>query len=211
MHAYIVTGGTGNQRTEKIQTLIEARAVSPYDCITMVPSPTSIGVDSVRSVQASLSIRPVASSGHAVIIRDAQTMTPEAQNAFLKTLEEPSLGTIIFLETVQPDALLPTILSRCHIIRLPGIAAGESDETGIKTIKQLLDSSLGERLKRIDTIAKTRDDALFFVDLAIPILRKKLVTTHTHAKPLRSLLTARTQIMDNITPKLALDNAFLIQ
>lgn len=212
MHGFIITGGTSSERARKIQTLVEEAAVSPFDVTTIIPEPTSIGIDRVRNMVSRLSIRPVASPSHAIIIMEAQTMTPEAQNAFLKTLEEPHGGTIIILETVQPDALLSTILSRCHTIRIPVVSTDdEPDEMliqCIKTIEQLQASSVGERLKLIDVIAKTREDALSFVDLAIPTLRKKLVTAQIHAKLLRSLLTARTRIMDNVTPKLALDAVF---
>lgn len=210
MHAYIITGGTAKQRIEKIQTLIEGATISPHDCITLVPSPTSIGVDSVRSVTSRLSIHPIASSCHAVTIRDAQTMTPEAQNAFLKTLEEPPADAIIFLETSMPDTLLPTILSRCQTIRIPDKISDRARPCQFDEIEQLLKSSVGQRAKMIDTYTRTREDALSFVDQAIPVLREKLVTRQTHAKLLRSFLTARSQIMGNITPKLALDAVFLL-
>lgn len=212
MHAYIVTGGTKKERAEKIQTFIEEAAVSPCDCITIVPSPTSIGVDSVRSVTSRLSIRPIASSCYVCLIRDAQTMTPEAQNAFLKTLEEPPGGTIIILETTQPDALLPTILSRCQLVNL-GNATQYSDEeinTCIDTLKFFKEVSVGNRLQKIDTIAKTQPDALAFVNLATRALHKELEDHNfQRAKLLRNFLIARTQILGNITPKLALDAVFL--
>lgn len=209
MHAYIITGGTSGKRTETIQTLIEERAVSPYDVTNIIPEPTSIGVKLVRNVTSRLSIRPIASSCHAVIIRDAQTMTPEAQNAFLKTLEEPPGEAIIFLETSMPDTLLPTILSRCQTIRIPATISDRARPCQSDELEQLLKSPVGQRVKMIDAHARTREDALSFVDQAIPVLREKLVTRQTHAKLLRSFITARTQIMDNVTPKLALDAIFL--
>lgn len=211
MHAYIITGGTAKQRTEKIQTLVEEAVVSPYDVTTIIPEPTSIGVERVRSVASRLSIRPVASPSHAIIIKEAQTMTPEAQNAFLKTLEEPPGEAIIFLETSMPDTLLPTILSRCQLVRL-GNATKYTEEKilqCIDTLKSLGELPIGKRVQIIDELAKTRDDALSFVDLSITALEQHLKTTHTHAKLLRGLLTARSQIMGNITPKLALDAVFL--
>jgi DNA polymerase III gamma/tau subunit len=48
------------------------------------------------------------------IIRQAETMTEEAANAFLKTLEEPPPGNILVLNVTEPLDLLPTILSRCQ-------------------------------------------------------------------------------------------------
>ncbi len=208
MHSFIITGGTGNQRAEKIQTLVDEAAVSPFDVTTINPETTSISIERVRSMVPRLSIRPVAGPGHAVIIREAQTMTPEAQNAFLKTLEEPSGNTLIILETSQPDALLPTVLSRCHIIRLPDRVPPCQPEY-LTTLTQLTSASTGEKLKMIDTIAKTRDEALLFVDQAIAALHKELADHHSHTKLLRALLATRTQILGNITPKLALDAVFL--
>lgn len=136
-------------------------------------------------------------------------MTPEAQNAFLKTLEEPSGETIIFLETSMPDTLLPTILSRCQTIRIPDTISDRARPCQSDEIEQLLKSSVGQRAKMIDTYARTREDALSFVDQAIPVLREKLVTRQTHAKLLRSFITARNQLASNVTPKLVLDAIFL--
>jgi DNA polymerase-3 subunit delta' len=52
------------------------------------------------------------------VIFDADRMGPEAQNAFLKTLEEPPDKTILILATANPAALLPTIISRCHVVSI---------------------------------------------------------------------------------------------
>ena len=53
----------------------------------------------------------------ALICPQAEKMTPQAQNCLLKTLEEPPQGTVFFLITDQPGALLPTIVSRCRTVR----------------------------------------------------------------------------------------------
>ena len=64
-----------------------------------------------------LSLRPLSGRGRIAIVDDAQTMNDEAANAFLKTLEEPPPGSLIFLIAPQPDGLLPTIRSRCQQVR----------------------------------------------------------------------------------------------
>ncbi|MDP1722715.1 MAG: hypothetical protein Q8L37_05895 [Candidatus Gottesmanbacteria bacterium] len=232
MHAYIITGGTTKERSEKIQSLLQERAISPHDITTILPDPSTIGIDPIRAVLPRLSVSPMGGTTHAVIIHLAHTMTPEAQNAFLKTLEEPPGEAIIYLETDQPEALLPTILSRCQIIRLtdnsdrvsPCQKDLDASAQCLKTIYQLLAASVGERLKIIDISVKTRDDALAFVNQCIQSLHHHLRMTGSRpvtlppslnlsqtisAKLLRSLLTARTQIQGNITPKLALDAVFL--
>lgn len=210
MHAYIIAGGTTKRRSEHIKTLLVARSVSHFDVIAITPDPTSISVESIRSVIVRVSIHPVASPYHAIIIHDAHAMTLEAQNAFLKTLEEPPGDALIILETGMPDALLPTILSRCHLVNLGDDSSYTNEQLSacLQTIDSIMKASSGKRLQIIDTLAKTRDDTLVFVNLAIEALHPKLPSNNV-TKLLRSLLTARTHILGNITPKLALDAAFL--
>lgn len=234
MHAYIITGGTGDERSKRITDLLHERKISPHDRLTIIPQPTSIGIERIRSLLSRLSLSPIGKTTHAVIVHSAHAMTPEAQNAFLKTLEEPPGEAIIFLETDQPDSLLPTILSRCQTIHIhigmntdrvqPCQKDIDASNQWVKTIEQLLSASIGERLKIIDTTIKTRDDALAFIDQSIRALESHLHLTGLNpvtppislslpqaqtAKLLRRLLVARTQLLGNITPKLALDAVFI--
>lgn len=205
MHAFIVIGDA----RKWTNTLLSKRSISPYDTITVCPQPSSIGIEAIRTATRRLSIHPVASTHHAVIIHDAHTMTIEAQNAFLKTLEEPVGNAIIILESKEPDTLLSTILSRCQRINL-GTTTQYSEEeitTCIDTVTLLGEVSVGKRLQKIDELTKTRDDALAFTNLAITALHPKLRSNEV-TKLLRSLLRARMNILGNITPKLALDAIF---
>lgn len=213
MHAYIITQSDEAGRTDHIHSLLEDWHVSGHDTIRLEPQNNTIGIDAVRSIISELSFKPRSSPFSVLIIRLAHTLSEEAQQALLKTLEEPIGKSRIILETQEPFSLLPTILSRCHIVRLTNTKATDQSNNELSecltTIEQLLRSSVGERTKLIDALTKTRDDALIFVDLAIRALREELVHTSEYAKLLRSLLTARSQIMGNITPKLALDAVFL--
>jgi DNA polymerase-3 subunit delta' len=60
-----------------------------------------------------LSLKPMEGGWRIVLVRDAERMTDEAQNALLKTLEEPGKSTLLVLVTGRPEALLPTTTSRC--------------------------------------------------------------------------------------------------
>ncbi|MBL8860364.1 MAG: DNA polymerase III subunit [Planctomycetes bacterium] len=64
-----------------------------------------------------LSLRPMEGGFRVVLVRESDRMVEEAQNALLKTLEEPGSQTVLVLETARPDRLLPTIHSRC--VRVP--------------------------------------------------------------------------------------------
>ncbi len=74
----------------------------------------SIGVEEIRSqVVDDVSIRPYSGRYKIYIINDADKMTVQAQNAVLKTIEEPPDYAVFLLLTTNVDALLPTICSRC--------------------------------------------------------------------------------------------------
>ncbi len=76
-------------------------------------------VDQVRrGVLPGLALRAVEGGGRAVILQDADDMNEEAQNALLKTLEEPPSGSLLVLVTGREEGLLETVRSRCQEIRL---------------------------------------------------------------------------------------------
>lgn len=78
-----------------------------------------VTVDQIRrGVLPTLALRAVEGGGRAAILLDADDMNEEAQNALLKTLEEPPRGSLIVLVTAREEALLETIRSRCQEIRL---------------------------------------------------------------------------------------------
>ena len=76
-----------------------------------------IGVDVLRGVIEEVSVRAFEDGVKALIFPEAERMTAQSQNCLLKTLEEPPEDTVFFLITDQPGAMLPTIVSRCRVIR----------------------------------------------------------------------------------------------
>jgi DNA polymerase-3 subunit delta' len=72
-----------------------------------------ITIDQTRSLERELQMRSVVSGRKLAVIFDADRMNANAQNSFLKTLEEPPRNSLILLVTTQPELLLETILSRC--------------------------------------------------------------------------------------------------
>jgi DNA polymerase III subunit delta' len=83
----------------------------------------SIGVDAVRDTCEQLGMTSLRGGHRVAIVATAQLMTHSAQNAFLKTLEEPSPRTLLVLITPRPSALLATLRSRCQRIEIPRPAA----------------------------------------------------------------------------------------
>lgn len=79
----------------------------------------SIRVKQIRAMQKRLNTRPTLGDRRVVIINPADEMEVSAANALLKSLEEPPQGTFFVLVTHRPSRLLPTIRSRCRVLRFP--------------------------------------------------------------------------------------------
>lgn len=86
----------------------------------------AIGVDDIRiQLNNDILIKPFASKYKIYIIDEAEKMTEAAQNALLKTIEEPPQYAVILLLTTNTTKLLPTILSRCVTVPFKAVANGE--------------------------------------------------------------------------------------
>ena len=85
--------------------------------------PNTISVDDIRAqINNDIAIKPYSSPYKIYIMNEAEKMTPQAQNAILKTLEEPPEYAVIMLLTSNVNALLPTILSRCVVLNMKPVA-----------------------------------------------------------------------------------------
>ena len=87
--------------------------------------PNSIGVEDVRSqVNSDIAIMPYSSPYKIYIINEGEMLTDQAQNALLKTLEEPPAYAVLIILTTNLEALLPTILSRCVVLHMKPVQDG---------------------------------------------------------------------------------------
>lgn len=94
------------------------------DIMILKPDEGSIKNAQVEEFQEFLRMKPFAGSAKVGIIEDADTMTPSAQNRLLKTLEEPAPGVVLFLIATNFNRMLPTILSRCQVLRFQSLEKG---------------------------------------------------------------------------------------
>ena len=105
------------------------RGVHP-DVLVVEPGDTgSIKIEQVRDVVDRAGYRPFEGKRRVVVIDEADALLPAAQNALLKTLEEPPSMSVFVLVTARPDVLLPTVRSRC--IRL-WFAEGAREEIEVE-------------------------------------------------------------------------------
>lgn len=81
--------------------------------------PGTIGVEDIRTqINGDVAIKPYSGSKKIYIMNEGEKMTVQAQNALLKTLEEPPEYAVILILTTNVDSLLPTILSRCVVLNM---------------------------------------------------------------------------------------------
>jgi hypothetical protein len=85
----------------------------------------AISIDAVRDLIHAMALRPVRPGPRIAIVRDAQQLTPQAQGAMLKLLEEPPGFALLALVTDNASALLATIRSRCQTLRFAPLAAAD--------------------------------------------------------------------------------------
>lgn len=95
------------------------------DVGTVIPFKRNLRVNAIRDLEREANFRPYEAQARFFIIDDAHKMNDAAANALLKTLEEPPATSYIFLITSRPDSLLPTIRSRCQMMRFAPV---ETDE-----------------------------------------------------------------------------------
>lgn len=139
-HAYILTGESGMGRKSlanafALTLLCEKGKSEPcmqcHACKQVLSGnhpdliyvthekPASIGVDDIRKqINDTVMVRPYSSYYKVYLVDEAEKMTQQAQNALLKTIEEPPSYAIIILLTTNQEAFLPTILSRCVQLKL---------------------------------------------------------------------------------------------
>jgi DNA polymerase-3 subunit gamma/tau len=133
-HAYLFVGSRGTGKTSMAKILAaslncdQGPTVSPCgacDSCVSIANATSLdvmemdaasnnSVDDIRELREKVAYAPVSGRHKIYILDEAHMLSPQAWNAFLKTLEEPPPHTIFVLATTEANKVLPTVVDRCH-------------------------------------------------------------------------------------------------
>jgi len=195
----------------------------------------SIGVDVIRSLREQVFIAPNESERRFFIIKDAELMTPEAQNALLISIEEPPPYSVFFLLTKDRTQLLETVRSRCtplqteriddsilreHILSLPeGKRVQKTDPDALARAVSSAEGSIGRARELLLQQSKKEDEA---AELARRLIQVSLTGTSPERiglagelpkgrDTLESVLTyAIFGVRDIIAKKLRSDAAYLL-
>jgi DNA polymerase-3 subunit delta' len=162
-------GGCGTCRTCRT---IEARQHPDLHVIVPTPpdtnprGPKAIRIKSIRELERQASLRPVMAPWKVFIVTDADVMTEDAPQAFLKTLEEPPDRTIIILLLQRARAMPATVLSRCHLVRFEprATAAPAESATALSLLGEARDGGMAAVFAKFDRSRPDRADAEGIVD-----------------------------------------------
>lgn len=201
MHAFLISASDQTDRTALLDALVRERGVTPLNCSVLLPAPeeSTIGIEAVRLWQQELALSPVGGGARAGVVPDAQRLTPAAQQAILKTLEEPPGQAIIILSVDNPATLLPTIRSRCVMLSGAKKPSKQSPAPALPT-----STSPGGALAAAEEIAETRQGAQQWIE---EVLRTPV--TPGNARALSNARVAYERLAANVNPKLVID-AFLL-
>lgn len=174
-------------------------ADNPADTTIIKPTGASISIEEVRALKKQIYQRPVSLSYKLVIIKDADQLTHEAQNALLKILEEPPAHAIIVLTTNSQKNLLPTVVSRLTLLDL------QVPQTLAR--QKALPTNLKEALTSISQI----DNPKLWIDNELTAnyqsLLESLNSRETRTdleKNLRALAEVKKMVSANVNPKFAI-------
>ncbi len=148
-----------------IQEQVKLKAQNPYHRIT-IPRANSIKINSIREIKMEVSHSLLIPGWRVIIVSEADAMTEQAANAFLKTLEEPNPKTVIILTTANKDKLLPTIISRCQLVRFSYLSDDEISNALVeryeltparaRLIARLANGSFGKAIELLDVTVKDK-------------------------------------------------------
>ncbi len=191
--SFLIIGGDQEKR------LKHAREMAPGAILS-----DAGGVDNIRDLERLIA------GNQSVIIENAQNLTPQAQNAFLKTLEEPAEKVLIILLAPNEEALLPTVVSRCFISDLGNLRdISITDEEKTELLKVLDWAGEGNIKNGFAWSEKNSHDRTAALDLTDKLLVLARQDQQKNPGVIRKLFRAKRYLKANTNVRLTLENLFL--
>ena len=159
----------------------------------------------VRQIKHFLSQKPFNHQNKIVIIYQAENLNTESQNALLKTLEEPGVNNYLILTTSKSSKLLPTVTSRCQIIKL------KNDIKLNKDSPLEITHQIKKDLLKSEVLSKDKKQILPYLENQLKIHQKLLLKNPNQktSKLIQKIIQAIQMINANVDPRSALDFIFL--
>lgn len=172
----------------------------------------TLKIDMVRQLIQDLSYSSYRGKERQVVIWAADKATAEAQNALLKTLEEPPTNTRLWLVVEQVTQLLPTIRSRCYEINWRIEEQSQPDSNSTHDLLTAIPQMSHRELIDEANIVSDRQEALELINTLIKQTHKLLEAepSSNYTQSLEILLKTEQYLNANVNVKLALEQAFFL-
>lgn len=176
----------------------------------------SIKIENVRNFNQELSFSNYNNQTRYFVFLNSDLMTLQAQNASLKSIEEPPPNTKIVLLTSTIEKIIPTIISRCQVIPIKNNNKQANQENSLETARiydQILNSKHFELITFTDKY-KEREDAIILLNQLLQYLHKELKQNsksfeNKHiVKHLSLIISATKHLNQNANVKLVMENLF---
>lgn len=207
MQQFLYYGADQAHRDQKI------RADFPFDSSLVTEfADEVIKIDAIRKLIQKLTL--TTQEPRLIYFPDVSSLTLPAQQALLKTLEEPPAKTTFILSASNLSSLLPTIRSRLALVRVNSQPLTKNQE-GLALVKSAYQLKPGERVQLADSLGKVRETCISWLDSLISSLYQVMHETHERKglQMLSSLselaLSVRTDLESNANVNLAMQHFFL--
>jgi DNA polymerase-3 subunit delta' len=234
-HSFLVIQGAKTQRRKRILEIIaefsENQKFNFDSCpdILNFEGKTSVSINQMRNLKKLAQRKPYFLSKKFALILEAEKLTLPAQNSLLKLLEEPPPNTIIILSCQNEALLLPTVVSRCQIIKITPkekTDAGSFSES-FTVLKKIILGKVKGRFEKAEILSKDRETATKFLNDSILIFRElirqnlaiktplpaqedlKNLSTAQLLAQIKSFQKTKELVKKNVNTRLALEALFL--
>lgn len=188
MHAYLFVGDK-ETRDKEIDLFLQSHKRTPIE----------FPIQSIKEVRELQQFVSRNHNGLAFILTGIDTSSPEAQNALLKIIEEPSSDVLFLLPTESLSGVIETIQSRCSVIVV------KSKPRDLTNHDEFINGTLGKRLHIVSKIT-VRDEAIEFVTRVIEASHLKLYENPKLSQLIKEALKANSSLKQNSNVTLTLSN-----
>lgn len=213
MHSYLICANTDIKISEEIRKLLLGWNIAEIDQVVVKKTGLSIGISEVRSFISTLSLKPQLSKYVCGIIYNANFLTIEAQQALLKTLEEPPPNAKIILCAENQTQLLQTIVSRCECINVKSDSKSNDPTINNPIISFLneYDRPASGDIAKLEVLSMTKDELLTYINESliyyyIRIMENSEKNRQQYLKNIQNLLKCKQLANSNVNSKLITDS-----
>lgn len=198
-HAYLIFGDLS------LDDLRKVFRVSSADYFILNEKP--IKINHIRELLHWLNLRPHSSLVRLIILAEAENLTLEAANALLKMLEEPPSYAVFVLQAYKKDKMLPTILSRCEVVREKVLLTTQPDN--YFSPEQIGKMTIKERFDYVNKISKDKESVAGIINLWENFFHEKLLKGDDFCQVINACAATRRLLSLNTSVKLLLENLIL--